>query len=118
MPPRKRDAARMLRFHYALWCVRVWVRGSPDEKLLVLGQYRLHELVDDVVGFLLDECGVGVQRLVVVPVQTRTVLHEVLPARPRLDDWHDNLLHLLVTTRLPSRSRAVWRDDGGRLVRA
>src|SRR5438477_2923877 len=90
MPPRKRDAARMLRFHHALWCVRVWVRGSPDEKLLVLGQHRLHELVDDVVGFLLDECGVGVQRLVVVPVQTRTVLHEVLPARPRLDDWHDN----------------------------
>jgi hypothetical protein len=71
--------------------VRLEVRDPPHEELFVLGQHDFHERVDDLVEFLLDEWGIGIQRLAVVTVQTRSVLLEMFAMRPGLDDCrHDS----------------------------
>ena len=75
-------------------CVRLWVRRAPGGELLVFREHGLDQLVDDVVGVLVDERGVRVQRLVVLLVETGAVFGEIFP-----------LTRGLMTDMTPSRSR-------------
>src|SRR5262249_19799508 len=62
---------------------------TPGRELLVLGQHRVDQLVEHVLRVLPDEGRVRKQRLVVLVIEARAVLHHLLAACPRFDQRHD-----------------------------
>jgi len=72
------------------WRVRLRVRGTPGQEVLVSTEDRLDELIEHVLGILVNERRVRVQDLVAVAVETRAMFDEMLSTRTRLDDGHDD----------------------------
>src|SRR5437899_6469860 len=72
--------------------IRVAMLSTPGNKILVLGQDGINELIDHVIGWLAEELRVRVQRLVVLAIETRNVPYKLLAARTRFDHRHEMLL--------------------------
>lgn len=63
---------------------------APLQIFLVLAQNCVDDLVQDVLGGFADEVCVGVQRLVGFVIESRSVPHELLAARTRFDECHED----------------------------
>src|SRR5688572_27740975 len=64
------------------------MRLPPLYELLVASEHGVDHLVQDVLGRLPEELRVRIQRFVVLAVESRSMLHQLLAARARLDQWH------------------------------
>src|SRR5688572_4610827 len=67
---------------------RLRVLRSPLDEVLVPAEHSLDDLVKDVLGVLANECGVRVQGLAVLLIETCPVLHDVLATCARFDHGH------------------------------
>src|SRR5688500_4881343 len=64
------------------------MRLPPLDELLVASEHGVNHLVQDVLGRFAQELSVRVQRFIVLAIESCAVLHELLAARARLDQWH------------------------------
>ena len=80
------------------------MRLPPLHELLVASEHGVDHLVQDVLGRFAQELRVRIQGLVVLAIESGSVLHELLAARARLDQWHDTL-----------RFRKMWTTVGDHL---
>ena len=62
--------------------------GSPRHELLIFGEHRVNELVQDVLGRLAKEVRVRVERFICLAVESCDVSHQLLAARAGFDEWH------------------------------
>src|SRR5687768_11276481 len=67
------------------------MRLPPLDELLVASEHGVDHLVQDVLGRFAQELRVRIQGLVVLAVESGSVLDELLAARAWLDQWHDAL---------------------------
>ncbi len=91
------------------------VHGSPLHELLVAREHGIDQLVQDVPGRLALEACVRIQRLVALAIEPGSMLHELLTARARLDQWHDALSFTKVDATVVTVSRRGARRAGGQL---
>src|SRR5262249_32643125 len=77
--------------------VRLWIRGrrgavrvcgAPRDEVPILRERRLDQLIEDVVGRLVDECGVREQRLAIGFLQSRDVAEDAKAACAGFDQSH------------------------------
>src|SRR4051812_46609883 len=73
------------------WHERALMRLAPLHELLVASEHGVDHLIQDVLGRFAQELRVRIERLVVLAIESRAVLHELFAARSRLDQWHDVL---------------------------
>src|ERR1700730_12403831 len=78
---------------------------SPANELLVFRKDGVDHLVQHELCRLADALCVGVQRLVVLAIESRAVSHELFPACARLDERHGDSLPETIGAR--SRPRPV-----------
>src|SRR5688572_14219260 len=91
------------------------VRSPPLHELLVAREHGINQLVQDVLGRFPHEVCVRVQRLVVLPIEPSPMLHDLLPARARLDQWHGTFSLKNVDGTVVTVSRRGARRAGGQL---
>ena len=88
------------------------MRLAPLDELLVAREHGVDHLVQHVLGRLAQELRVRVQRLVVLAIESRAVLHELLAARARLDQWHGALRFRKMCATVGDRLEALCATSG------
>jgi hypothetical protein len=78
---------------------------TPVDKLPVLRQYGVDQLVQHVLGRLAEKVRIGVQGLVVLLIQPRAMFNEMLPPRAGFNHWHGFSFQDTGTLRIQARLR-------------
>src|SRR5438105_3127811 len=85
--------------------------GAPGDKVTILGNRRVDELIEDVIGGVADEARVEHERVAIRFLQSADMAHGLDPIRARFDQWHWPLL--LIAMCVFGRGGSDPRAGGG-----